>query len=230
MEVTSGHRITLTYNLYYSEVGNLAQPVADPKQLALYSMVREMYETPGFMSKGRVLKVFLINFRLALIDGTGALLGFFCNHQYAHSQSSGRLSLPGSLKGVDLAVFAAFKALLHVKVFVKPVMEKHGWNGRSWGGLRVRALAMEDKPPEEPRTDPNGCRKRAPEFDGEYGTVYSGDDSDQEDYDDYAEYSDYEESMSKGSIVGTDLHGVVLGGDGGLEDVDMDYGVCYGYI
>ena len=231
MEVTSGHRATLTYNLYYSEVGNLAQPVADPKQLALYSMVQEMYETPDFMSKGRVLSVFLINFPLALIDGTGALLGFFCNHQYAHSQSSGRLSLPGSLKGVDLAVFAAFKAL-DLKVLVKPVMEKNGWNGRSWGGLRVRAVEMQDGPSEEPKTDPNGCRKRAPEFDGEYGTVYGGDDSDQEDYDDYDDYDDDEESLSKGSVIGTGLHGVVLGGGGGLEDMDMDddYGVCYGYI
>lgn len=83
IEVTSGHRITLTYNLYYSEVGNLAQPVADPKQLALYSMVQEMYESPGFMNKG-------------------ALLGFFCNHQYAHPQSSGRLSLQDHSKALTL--------------------------------------------------------------------------------------------------------------------------------
>lgn len=37
--------------------------------------------------------------------------------------------------------------------------------------------------------------------------------------------------MSKGSVVGTGrvgLHGVVLGGGAGLEDMDMndDYGVC----
>lgn len=101
IEVTSGHRITLTYNLYYSEVGNLAQPVADPKQLALYSMVQEMYESPGFMNKGRALR-FLINFLWALIDDTGALLGFFCNHQYAHPQSSGRLSLQDHSKALTL--------------------------------------------------------------------------------------------------------------------------------
>jgi hypothetical protein len=46
--VTSGHRIPLTYNLFYSSVGNLAQPVADPKQLALCGMIKKMYEQPGF--------------------------------------------------------------------------------------------------------------------------------------------------------------------------------------
>jgi len=51
-EVTRGDRITLTYNLFYSLVGNLAQPVADPKQLALYSTVKEMCEQPGFLSRG----------------------------------------------------------------------------------------------------------------------------------------------------------------------------------
>ena len=229
MKVTNGHRITLTYNLYYSEVGNLAQPVADPKQLALYSMIQEMYETPGFMSKGRDLRFFLIRFLLILIDDSGALIGFFCNHQYAHSQSSGRLSLPGSLKGVDLAVFAAFKAL-GLKVLVKPVMEKYGWNGHSWGGLRVRAVGLDDRQSEEPELDFNGRRKSAPEFDGEFETANAGDDSDHEEYEDYDEYDDYDESVSKGSVVGTGLHGVVMGGGGGLEDMDTDddYGVCYG--
>lgn len=37
---------------------------------------------------------------------------------------------------------------------------------------------MEDKQPEEPKVDSSGRRKNAPEFDGEYGTVYSEDDSD----------------------------------------------------
>lgn len=52
-EVTSGNRITLTYNLFYSSVGNLAQPVADPKQIALYGMIKEMCEQPAFLSKGK---------------------------------------------------------------------------------------------------------------------------------------------------------------------------------
>ena len=165
---------------------------------------------------------------MILIDDPGALIGVFCNHQYAHSQSSGRLSLPGSLKGVDLAVFAAFKAL-GLKVLVKPVMEKYGWNGHSWGGLRVRAVGLEDKQSEEPELDSNGRRKSAPDFDGEFGTANAGDDPDHEEYEDYDDYDDYEDSVSKGSVVGTGLHGVVLGGGGGLEDMhtDDDYGVCY---
>ena len=222
MEVTSGHRITLTYNLYYSDVGNLAQPVADPKQLALYSMVREMYENPGFMSKGRILEDLLHLSSLTLIDdNSGAFLGFFCNHQYAHSQSSGRRSLPGSFKGVDLAVFAAFKAL-GLKVHVKPIMAKHGRNGglNCWGGLRVRAVEEDtNSQSEQPKIESDNRRKVAPKFDGEYGTVYAHGDSDDEgsDY-----YEDEGYIVAKGSVVGTELHGVELGGDGAV-----DY-VCYG--
>ena len=229
MEVTNGHRITLTYNLYYSEIGDLAQPVADPKQLALYSMVREMYETPGFISKGEILEDLPHLSSLTLMDDTlGAVLGFFCNHQYAHSQSSGRRSLPGSLKGVDLAVFAAFKAL-GLKVHVKPIMARNGWGdgSNSWGGLRVRAVEEDNSQSEQPKIESdNRRRKGAPKFDGDYGTVYAHGDSGDEGSDYYEDEDRYE---VKGSVVGTGLHGVVLGGDGGLDDMDMDGedGVCY---
>ena len=192
LEVTSGHRITLTYNLYYSDVGNLAQPVADPKRLALYSMIKEMYEQPGFMTKG-------------------ALLGLFCNHQYAHSQSSGRLSLPGSLKGVDLAVFAAFKAL-GLKVMIRPVMEKDGWYGKSWGGLRVRHNGKEDKRGEEPKDGTKARPKPIPKFDGHYGKKRSKHDLE--------DVSDSEEVVSKGTVVGTKLHGPMFGEmEGDFDDV-----------
>ncbi|KAK4697466.1 hypothetical protein P7C71_g614, partial [Lecanoromycetidae sp. Uapishka_2] len=202
-EVTKGDRITLTYNLFYTSVGDLAQPVADPKQLALYGIIKEMYEQPGFLKKG-------------------ALLGFFCNHQYAHLQTSGRLSLPGSLKGVDLAVFASFKTL-GLRVLVKPVIEKDGWHGQSWGGLRVRH--RKDNPEEPAQKSEEGVKikpQRKPKFDGEFeGAKAEPGDSD---YDSYGEYDDRneEESYNKGTVVGTALHGPKFGGSGGYEDMEMD--------
>lgn len=55
LEVTEGHRITLTYNLYYSSIGNLAQPVSDPHHLPLFDIAREMLLQPQFMRRGEIL-------------------------------------------------------------------------------------------------------------------------------------------------------------------------------
>ena len=60
LEVTKGQRITLTYNLYYSTIGNLAQPVSNPQNLPLFDIAREMLMQPHFMKKGErsISKVF----------------------------------------------------------------------------------------------------------------------------------------------------------------------------
>ena len=52
LEVTSGYRITLTYNLYYSSIGPLARLVADPRQLPLFSIVGHTLRELSFMPKG----------------------------------------------------------------------------------------------------------------------------------------------------------------------------------
>lgn len=52
LEVTQGHRITLTYNLYYTSIGKLAQPVSDPHHLPLYDIAREMLLQQKFMRRG----------------------------------------------------------------------------------------------------------------------------------------------------------------------------------
>ena len=54
LEVTGGHRITLTYHLYFTNVGDLARPIAKPEHLALYSIVMDMLAQPGFMAEGRL--------------------------------------------------------------------------------------------------------------------------------------------------------------------------------
>lgn len=56
-EVTEGHRITLTYNLYYSlGVGNLTgnSPTMDVTSLLLYHKVKAALEIPNFMANGKV--------------------------------------------------------------------------------------------------------------------------------------------------------------------------------
>lgn len=52
LEVTGGHRITFTYSLNFTHVGDLARPIAEPERLALYSIVTDMLAQPGFMAEG----------------------------------------------------------------------------------------------------------------------------------------------------------------------------------
>lgn len=55
LEVKSGHRITLTYNLYVTEhIGGVLQryPTVDPTLYPLYEGVKAMLEQNGFMQDG----------------------------------------------------------------------------------------------------------------------------------------------------------------------------------
>lgn len=75
--------------------------------------------------------------------GIGGCLGFFCHHAYAHSTEAGRKQIPGAFKGVDLAVFSAFKRL-GMEVGIHPILQaEHGWYDASeqrWGGLPAKRL------------------------------------------------------------------------------------------
>ncbi|KAF1969278.1 hypothetical protein BU23DRAFT_591683 [Bimuria novae-zelandiae CBS 107.79] len=105
-EVSEGYRITLTYNLYYSQgVGDLSgsSPAMDVTSLLLYHKVKAALEVPNFMAEG-------------------GSLGIFCQHAYAHSTPEGIEAFPGVLKGVDMAVYSVFLAIgLHISV--RPVLE-----------------------------------------------------------------------------------------------------------
>lgn len=61
LEVTSGHRLTLTYNLYIREHDYLRENPSSvlgrtltmsPEQLPLYSVVRDLLDQPGFLKEG----------------------------------------------------------------------------------------------------------------------------------------------------------------------------------
>lgn len=131
MEVTAGNRVTLTYNLYYSCVGETDRGVHLPHQLPLYNIVRDMLQEPTFLRNGRFLAP-VPNARVADSDvRPGGLIGFFCHHQYAHAHGSGRKSLPHAFKGVDLAVYSVFHSL-RLKVGVHPIIKnKYGMGGMS---------------------------------------------------------------------------------------------------
>ncbi|KAF2014657.1 hypothetical protein BU24DRAFT_349125 [Aaosphaeria arxii CBS 175.79] len=95
LEVTSGHRITLTYNLYYAPGrGDLADnsPAMDVKSLPLYAKVDEALKDPSFMTKG------------------GGLVGLYCQHAYAHATTEGAKALPSALKGIDMAIYSVFRS------------------------------------------------------------------------------------------------------------------------
>lgn len=113
---------------------------------------------------------------------------------------------------------------------VKPVMEKEGWHGRSWGGLGVRPGDEKAKEAEEKFGQrAKGQPKQAPRFDGEYVDSSARPDPEDSDYSPYDDYDDEddEESYDKGTVVGTALHGIKLGVGGGYEDMEMDDdGVC----
>ena len=55
-EVTSGHRVTLTYNLYiYEHLGSVVQsfPSADPTRYPLYKKISALLDSNDFMPEGR---------------------------------------------------------------------------------------------------------------------------------------------------------------------------------
>jgi len=53
LEVTSGYRITLTYNLYYSSISLSASLVADTRNFPLYRIAGDALREADFMPRGK---------------------------------------------------------------------------------------------------------------------------------------------------------------------------------
>jgi hypothetical protein len=106
-EVTAGHRLTLTYNLFAARgCGTLAgypDSALDPTRLPLYDTLKAALNTPGFFSNGRVIGVHLA-------------------HKYAHTLPGAHF-LPHSLKGADMVPYEVARALGMVCA-LRPVMEE----------------------------------------------------------------------------------------------------------
>lgn len=112
LQVTQGHRITLTYNLTFVYSRGLPPKISTHVyKTPLYNDLQAALEKPGFMAKG-------------------GILGFACNHSYAHSRKSqDRINLPAALKGVDMVIYATFAAL-GLRAAARPVLDNStvkGW-------------------------------------------------------------------------------------------------------
>lgn len=106
MEVTSGHRITLTYNLYARNASSKDAPQAgsglmDPTQLPLYRILHSLLLQENFMPDG-------------------GYLGVHTSHAYPHTSKSA--CLPATLKGSDMVVWETFRSL-GCGVKLRPVVE-----------------------------------------------------------------------------------------------------------
>lgn len=115
-EVTSGHRVTLTYNLYVHErVGGIMRdpPTLDLSSMVLYHQVKEALASPAFMKDGQFPMLLSRNHLLTYSPHLGGTLGFYCRHAYAHTNDYHNERLPMALKGLDAVFYATFYHLVH---------------------------------------------------------------------------------------------------------------------
>ncbi|KAK4039660.1 hypothetical protein C8A01DRAFT_16385, partial [Parachaetomium inaequale] len=96
LEVTSGYRLTLAYNLYWTSSGPASMAdnldVLEPESLHFFSALQALLQCPDFLPNG-------------------GLLGFTCTHAYPHTSNSAATTLHHTLKGLDMLVYQALKRL-----------------------------------------------------------------------------------------------------------------------
>ena len=106
-ELTSGHRVTLTYNLYTASA-SLPKPMKsiEVESLPLYWEVKAALQNKQFLTEG-------------------GIIGFFCNHFYAQSYMHKKATQMQSqaLKGVDMMIYAVCRSL-RPDVVIRPVMNR----------------------------------------------------------------------------------------------------------
>ena len=146
--VHSGHRVTLAYNLYIADrVGwTVKQPNFhfNPSLSIPYSMLRELLLDPAFMKRGMLGPIrqqwHTIHFVYPSYHDTniyllGGVLGIPCSHKYAQTSSTPQDSFPTALKGIDLSVYEAIRAL-ELPVKVAPII----CSGDSYGGISFHRI------------------------------------------------------------------------------------------
>ncbi|KAJ3036938.1 hypothetical protein HDV00_002184 [Rhizophlyctis rosea] len=83
--VTSGHRLTLTYNLFINPTQSPLSTIT-PSTLPLYNMTKTLLSLHNFMPKG-------------------GRLGFGCQHVYPHTSEGFCDKIEAMLKGVDMTIW-----------------------------------------------------------------------------------------------------------------------------
>ncbi|EPE06419.1 2og-fe oxygenase family protein [Ophiostoma piceae UAMH 11346] len=111
LEVTAGHRVTLTYNLYSVpqrlQVAGKTE-IMDVARLPLYDAVSSTLQNPLFLPEG-------------------GRVGYYCRHAYPHSASAPADAplFPSILKGVDLTFYKVLEAL-RLETMVRQVLQEGG--------------------------------------------------------------------------------------------------------
>ncbi|KAE8146054.1 hypothetical protein BDV25DRAFT_144075 [Aspergillus avenaceus] len=107
--VTSGERITLTYNLYASDpepaLAMASGRFLEPQTLPLYTQMEALFHNPRFLKRGGVI-------------------GIYCAHAYAHTSKTAAVDLARTLKGSDL-VFYSVLVSLGATVDIRPVLNAY---------------------------------------------------------------------------------------------------------
>jgi hypothetical protein len=103
LEVQSGDRITLTYNLHVVP-NDVRDQSLDLEALPVCRSIKSALCDPGFLPNG-------------------GLIGFHCNHAYARHRKSSSLDVLACLKGVDRQVLLAFRQA-GIDVGIAPVLSQ----------------------------------------------------------------------------------------------------------
>ncbi|KAK0648706.1 hypothetical protein B0T16DRAFT_408639 [Cercophora newfieldiana] len=113
LEVSEGHRVTLTYNLYCvrgnGQLGGSC-PTLDPKQLPMYETIREIVFDKSW--------------------GENGYIGYHCSHTYPHTTQTTLTFLPpDNLKGADMLMYEIFRSC-GLKVLFRPSIEDPQYSAR----------------------------------------------------------------------------------------------------
>ncbi|KAF4954426.1 hypothetical protein FGADI_5292 [Fusarium gaditjirri] len=96
LQVTEGHRVTLTYNLFWTNYGPASMSdnlqALDQEALHFYNALEKLLKNKHLMKEG--------------------LVGFSCTHAYPHTSKSSTGNLHHMLKGIDMVVYQALKRIL----------------------------------------------------------------------------------------------------------------------
>ncbi|EWY95012.1 hypothetical protein FOYG_04147 [Fusarium oxysporum NRRL 32931] len=96
LQVTEGHRVTLTYNLFWINYGPASMSdhlrALDQESLHFFDALEKLIENKHIIKEG--------------------LVGFSCTHAYPHTSKSSTNNLHHMLKGIDMVVYQALKRIL----------------------------------------------------------------------------------------------------------------------
>ena len=136
LPVTSGYRVTLTYNLYQNfEMETLS--TFDAKAVPLYTELCTALQTPHFMRQG-------------------GILGFSCQHVYVMEYLNITQILPRLLKGSDRIVYSVSKSLglsVAVRSIARDEYRRTEWGLPKFSKFVVRDYYKEDEEEDDVLTE-----------------------------------------------------------------------------